>query len=153
MRGDDVQQLEAGTAVALALVGGIVLLGRLLPQMLGRVQAGGAGAPAGRPAPLPRAVIGYTAVVTDGPLPLTVQESPGRVRLCLGSLAHGDGPTLQDAADDLVQRLLTHAMAFRVSGFRAPIELGPPDLAAIDFLYELGEIAGAGGDIRSRLFG
>jgi hypothetical protein len=40
--------------------------------------------------------------VADGTLPLTVQESPGRVRLCFGSLAHGDGPTLQDAADDLV---------------------------------------------------
>jgi hypothetical protein len=89
--------------------------------------------------------------VADGALPLTVQESPGRVRLCLGSLAHGDGPTLQDAADDLVQRLLSYVMAFRASGFRAPVELGPPDLAAIDFLYELGETA-VGSDIRSRLF-
>jgi hypothetical protein len=86
-------------------------------------------------------------------LPLTVQELPGRVRLCLGSLAHGDGPTLQDAADDLVQRLLTYVMAFRASGFRACRELGPPDLAAMSLLYELGEIAAAGGDIRRRLFG
>jgi hypothetical protein len=90
-------------------------------------------------------------VATD-PLPLTVQESPGRVRLCLGSLAHGDGPTLQDAADDLVQRLLAYVMAFRASGFRLSPELGPPDLAVIAFLYELGEIAAAGGDIRARLF-
>ena len=59
--------------------------------------------------------------------------------------------TLQDAADDLVQRLLTYAMAFRASGFR-PLELAPPDLATMDFLYQLGEIAAAGGDIRSRLF-
>jgi hypothetical protein len=80
------------------------------------------------------------------------QESSGRVRLCLGSLAHGEGSTLQDAADDLVQRLLTYVMAFRASGFRPPLDLGLPDLAAIDFLYELGEIAAAGGDIRSRLF-
>ena len=29
----------------------------------------------------------------------------------MGSLAHGDGPTLQDAADDLVQRLLTYVLA------------------------------------------
>ena len=87
------------------------------------------------------------------PLPLTVQESPGRVRLCLGSLAHGDGPTLQDAADDLVQRLLVYAMAFRSSGLRLSTELGAPDLATMDFLYELGEIAAAGGDIRSRVFG
>jgi hypothetical protein len=91
--------------------------------------------------------------VADCFLPLTIQESPGRVRLCLSSLAYGDGPTLQEAADDLVQRLLSYAMAFRVSGFRPPLELGPPDLAAIDFLYQLGEIAAAGGDIRGRLFG
>jgi hypothetical protein len=86
-------------------------------------------------------------------LPLTVQESSGRVRLCLGSVAHGDGPTLQDAADDLVQRLLTYVMAIRASGIRPSPELAPPDLATMDFLYELGEIAAAGSDIRSRLFG
>jgi hypothetical protein len=90
--------------------------------------------------------------VADCPLPLTVQEAPGQVRLCLGSLAHGDGPTLQDAADDLVQRLLTYAMAFQASGMRPASDLGPLDLAAMDFLYQLGEIAAAGGDIRSRLF-
>jgi hypothetical protein len=44
-------------------------------------------------------------------------------------------------------------MAFRATGIRASSELGPPDLATMDFLYELGEIAAAGGDIRSRLFG
>jgi hypothetical protein len=91
-------------------------------------------------------------VATD-PLPLTVQESPGRVRLWLGSLAHGDGPTLQDAADDLVQRLLSYVMAFRTSGFRPARELGAPDLAAMNFLYELGEITAAGGDIRGHVFG
>jgi hypothetical protein len=91
--------------------------------------------------------------VADGTLPLTVQESPGRVRLCLGSLAHGDGPTLQDAADDLVQRLLTYAMAFRASGLRLSLEMAPPDLAAMDLLYQLGELAATGGDIRGRLFG
>jgi hypothetical protein len=91
-------------------------------------------------------------MVATNPLPLTVQESSGRVRLCLGSLAHGDGPTLQDAADDLVQRLLTYALAFRASGMRLSLELAPPDLASMDFLYQLGEIAAAGGDIRNRLF-
>ena len=94
-------------------------------------------------------MMGYTAGVADCPLPLTVQEASGRVQLCLGGLAHGDGPTLQDAADDLVQRLLTYVMAFRVSGFRPSLELAPPDLATMDFLYQLGEIAAAGGDIRS----
>jgi hypothetical protein len=102
---------------------------------------------------LARAAVGYTAGVTDCPLPLTVQESSGHLRLCLGSLAHGEGSTLQDAADDLVQRLLSYAMAVRASGIRPARELGPLDLSAIDFLYQLGEIAAAGGDIRSRLFG
>jgi hypothetical protein len=91
--------------------------------------------------------------VTTCPLPLTVQELPGRVRLCLGDLARGDGLTLQDAADDLVQRLLVYALAFRSSGLQVARELGAPDLATMDFLYELGEIAAAGGDLRSRLFG
>ena len=91
--------------------------------------------------------------MADCSLPLTVQEAPGRVRLCLGSFAHGDGPTLQDAADDLVQRLLTYAMAFRASGFRPSLETAPIDLAAMDLLYQLGEIAATGGDIRGRLFG
>ena len=85
--------------------------------------------------------------------PLTVHELPGRVRLCLSTLTHGTGPTLQDAADDLVQRLLGYTMALRGSGLPASSELGPPDLAAMSFLYELGEIVAAGGDIRQRLFG
>jgi hypothetical protein len=92
-------------------------------------------------------------MVAADPLPLTVQESSGWVRLCLGSLTHGDGPTLQDAADDLVQRLLTYVLALRASGIRPAPELAPLDLPTMDFLYQLGEIAAAGGDIRSRLFG
>jgi len=91
--------------------------------------------------------------VATCPLPLTVQELPGRIRLCLGDLARGDGLTLQAAADDLVQRPLVYAMAFRSSGLQFSTELGSPDLATMDFLYELGEIAAAGGDIRSHLFG
>jgi hypothetical protein len=77
------------------------------------------------------------------PLPLTVQESPGRVRL--GSLAYGEEPTLQDAADDLVQRLLTYVRASRATGIQRSRELAPPDLATMDFLHELGELAAAGG--------
>jgi hypothetical protein len=84
---------------------------------------------------------------------LTVQELPGRIRLWFGTLTHGTGSTLQDAADDLVQGLLGYVMALRASGLPASSELGPPDLAAVGFLYELGEIAVAGGDIRQRLFG
>jgi hypothetical protein len=43
-------------------------------------------------------------------------------------------------------------MALRARGLQASSDLGPPDLAAVGFLHELGEIAAAGGDIRSRLF-
>jgi hypothetical protein len=44
-------------------------------------------------------------------------------------------------------------MALRAGGLQASSEVGPPDLGAVGFLYELGEIALAGGDIRQRLFG
>jgi hypothetical protein len=43
-------------------------------------------------------------------------------------------------------------MAVRASGFRISPELGPPDLAAMRLLQELGEIAATDGDIRERLF-
>jgi hypothetical protein len=38
------------------------------------------------------------------------------------------------------------------SGFRVSSE-APTDLETMDFLYKLGEIAAAGGDIRARVFG
>ena len=83
---------------------------------------------------------------------LTVQEIAGVVCLHLGGVARGEGASLQEAGDDLIRRLLEVAMAFRASGFRVPCELGP-DLETMDFIYELGEIAAAGGDIRARVFG
>jgi hypothetical protein len=45
-------------------------------------------------------------------------------------------------------------MAFRSSGI-GPIssEVSLPDPALLTYLYELGELAAAGGDIRQRLFG
>ena len=84
--------------------------------------------------------------------PLTITEIDGRVRLHLGGLARGEGMTLQEAADDLIHAVLRLVMAFRSSGFRAAAEFRP-DFETMDFLYELGEIAAAGGDIRSRVFG
>ena len=74
------------------------------------------------------------------------------MRLHLGSLAHGDGPSLQEASDDLVRRVLVIARALRTSGFSVPREV-LQDVAALSFLYELDEIAAAGGDVRTRLFG
>ena len=83
---------------------------------------------------------------------LSVTERSGGVCLQLGGLVRGEGTTLQEAADDLIRRLLALVMAFRSSGFMVSREL-PPDRDALDFLYELGEIAAAGGDIRARVFG
>ena len=83
---------------------------------------------------------------------ISVQEISGRCRLSLGGFVHGEGPTLQEAADDLVHRLLTLAMSFRTSGFRFSPEGPLIDLRWFDFLYELGAIAARGGDIRERVF-
>jgi hypothetical protein len=86
--------------------------------------------------------------------PLEVRQVAGRVRLRLGALAHGEGTTLQEAADDLVARVLVLVMAFRSGGIGPLPSEGPrPDPAMLEFLHELGEIAAAGGDIRERLFG
>jgi hypothetical protein len=86
--------------------------------------------------------------------PLQVRRVAGRVRLLLGDLAYGEGTTLQEAADDLVARMLTLVMAFRAGGIGPLPSEGPrPDPAMLEFLYELGEIAATGGDIRERLFG
>jgi hypothetical protein len=71
----------------------------------------------------------------------------------LVGVATGRGHTLQEAADDLVLNVLNLVAAFRATGFRIPGELGPPDLRVLRFLYELGELAARGGDIRERLFG
>jgi hypothetical protein len=84
---------------------------------------------------------------------LEVVEAEGRCRLRLGSLANGEGRTLQEAADDLVIRLLGVLMSWRSGGFRISCELGPVDLRWFEFIHELGEIAAVGGDIRERVFG
>jgi hypothetical protein len=83
---------------------------------------------------------------------LNITEAGGRVCLNLGGFAQGEGSSLQEAADELIRRILELALVFRSSGCSASREL-PPNLEAINFLHELGEIAAAGGDIRERVFG
>ena len=83
--------------------------------------------------------------------PLTITERGERVRLSLGGLAHGEGASLQDAADDLVRSILRLVLALRSHGFGVSRELCP-DLDTMTFLHELGEIAAAGGDIRTHVF-
>jgi hypothetical protein len=87
-----------------------------------------------------------------GSPPLDVAEVGGRVRLTLRGLSHAEGASLQEAADELVRRVLLIAMAFRTSGIGPVNSECPLDLALLDFVVELGEIAARGGDIRPRLF-
>jgi hypothetical protein len=84
--------------------------------------------------------------------PLHVSEIGGRVRLSLGELGYADGATLPEAADELVRRLLVIAMAFRTSGIGRMYSECRPDPALLEFIWELGDIAARGGDIRERLF-
>ena len=84
---------------------------------------------------------------------LSVREVAGRCRLNLGGHVHGEGATLQEAADDLVSRLLALAMSLRSeAGFRVSPEVPGVDLRWFEFLYELGAIAARGDDIRERVF-
>jgi hypothetical protein len=82
---------------------------------------------------------------------LTVRENGERCRLQLAGSAWGDGTTLQEAADDLVARVMLLARAIRTGEWTYPRELGAPDRRWLEFLYELGEIAERGGDVRRRV--
>jgi hypothetical protein len=80
---------------------------------------------------------------------LHVREPYGLCRLWLGGRAYGDGQTLQEAADDLVTRLLRQARALRAGTMAVPAELGAPDHRWFEFLWEVAEIADRGGDVRA----
>jgi hypothetical protein len=85
---------------------------------------------------------------------LWVEEIGDRVRLGVDGLVSADGPTLQDAADELVAKILGVVMAFRSDAIgRISSELCRPNMELVEFIWELGEFAAAGGDIRERLFG
>ena len=82
---------------------------------------------------------------------LTITEAGGRIRLDLAGIARGEGSSLQEAADMLVRRARELALAVQSGRWRAAREFCP-DFETMNFLYELGEIAAAGGDLRARLF-
>ena len=81
---------------------------------------------------------------------LTVREHGHRCRLQLAGDAWGNGAALQEAADDLVARVLRHAEALR-DGWAFGYELSPRDQRWLDFLYEVGELTKRGGDVRRRV--
>ena len=85
--------------------------------------------------------------------PLYVSQRAGRCRLMLSGVTHGEGGTLQEAADDLVTRLLELVMRVRSSGLGFSTDIPPPDHRLLDFIWELGERAARGEDIRERVFG
>jgi hypothetical protein len=84
---------------------------------------------------------------------LRVSEIGGRVRLGLDGFGYVEGETLQDAADELVARLLSIAMVIRSGGVGPLCSECCPDLTVLDFVWQLGELAAAGGDPRELLFG
>ncbi len=82
---------------------------------------------------------------------LRIVEDSDRVRLSLAGCVSAEGPTLQDAADELVRKMLLLAMEVRSGGLSFSSEC-PTDHRLLGFIWELGEICASGGDIRSRLF-
>jgi hypothetical protein len=84
---------------------------------------------------------------------LRISETGGRVRLGLGGFGDVEGDTLQEAADELVTRLLSIAMLIRAGGVGPLCSECCPDLAVLDFVWQLGELAAGGGDPRELLFG
>jgi hypothetical protein len=84
---------------------------------------------------------------------LWVDETSGRVRLSLDGVCSAEGATLQEAADEVVWKVLLAVMTFRSVGMAAFSTLCRPDPELVRLLWELDGIAAAGGDIRGRLFG
>ena len=82
-----------------------------------------------------------------------MHETGAGCRLTLVGLTYGHGETLQEAADDLVLRVLNLVLRLRSSGFRIPAGLGAPDPRLLELLWELAELAARGDDIRTRLLG
>jgi len=84
---------------------------------------------------------------------LRVDEIGGLVRLTLDRFFSAEGATLQEAADELVWKMLVVVMAFRSNGLSNLGAVSRPDMEVVGLLYELDGIAASGGDIRERLFG
>ena len=81
---------------------------------------------------------------------LSVLETEGGCRLSLGGFAVGTGGTLQEAADQLVSRVLDTALALRARGVSHTPAL-PVDLRVVEFLSDVADVSVRGGDVRRRV--
>ncbi len=78
---------------------------------------------------------------------LRVEARGGQCHLVLGGVTYGNGPTLQEACNDLLVRVLDLALGLR-AGYRVS-----GDARVAHFLWEVGELAIGGADIRPRVLG
>jgi len=95
---------------------------------------------------------GHKAPMSSWAPPLSVRETGGGCRLSLGGVAVGHGRTLQEAADELVRRVVAAAFAVREGAVTFTPAL-PPDLRLLDFLAEVADLSARGGDVRGRIVG
>lgn len=99
-----------------------------------------------------RGLRGHKAPMSPWAPPLSVRETGAGCRLCLGGIAVGHGRTLQEAADELVRRVVAAAFAVREGGITFTPAL-PPDPRLLGFLAEVADLSGRGGDVRGRIVG
>jgi hypothetical protein len=98
--------------------------------------------------------VGHNVRMTEAWTPeLRLQARADGCRLSLVGVTYGNGASLQDAGNDLLVRLFDLAVAVRAGGLRLSAETGHPDHRVLDFLWEVGELAARGGDLRQRVFG
>jgi hypothetical protein len=68
-------------------------------------------------------------------------------------VTYGNGATLQEASNDLLIRLFDLGLAVREGRMRFSSDSGRPDQRVMDYLWEIGDVAARGGDLRDRVFG
>lgn len=85
------------------------------------------------------------------PVPTLIGD---RVRLGVDGLVSADGATLQEAADELVATILGVVKALRSGGIAGmSSELCRPNMDLVKFIWELRELAAAGGESASACSG
>jgi hypothetical protein len=84
---------------------------------------------------------------------LRLSDSNGRCVLSLVGVTYGTGATLQEAGNDLLVRLFDLTAAMRRGGLPVTGSTGRPDPRVLGFLWEVGDLAARGGDLRERVLG